>query len=300
MRKRSTLAAVVLAAVITALGVAFTQGFLTPSADSPSSVAGDKVPPIAKAPLTRIAVVGDAGTGGATELATAQQMVDQSRDAAPYDALILLGDLVYEDGDASLVDQAVKDPFAPLVETGTVLVPVLGNHDYKSDEQTQILAALGRNRSWYAERIGSVRVVVLDTERVDDPQQTLWLRNTLAKPQPQGTWTIAAMHRPAYSAGQHGSDASLQARWSPLFAKYGVPLVLAGHDHDYQRSKPIAGVTYVVSGAGAKLRPTGHEDFTTVSSSTLHYLDLLIFKKRLLGRAIDHSGTLVDSFSITR
>jgi len=71
-------------------------------------------------------------------------------------------------------------------------------------------------------------------------------------------------------------------------------------DHDYQRSKPINGVTYVVSGAGAKLRPTGHEDFTAVSASTLHFVDMLVYSDRIVLRAIDQDGTLVDMFTLRR
>ena len=227
-------------------------------------------------------------------------MVDQGRDGSPYDALLLLGDLVYDDGDAEQVDTAVTEPFGPLVENGAELVPVLGNHDYLSDEQDQILAALGRDGSWYVERVGPVRIIALDSERVDDPQQRLWLDQVLAEPQPPGTWTIAAMHHPAYSAGEHGSTPAVQESWVPLFSQYDVPLVLAGHDHDYQRSIPLDGVTYVVSGGGAKLRATGREDFTAVSSSTLHYLDLLVYDDRIVARAIDQSGGLVDSFTLTR
>jgi hypothetical protein len=179
-------------------------------------------------------------------------------------------------------------------------VPVLGNHDYNSGEQEQILTALGLQRSWYTTWIGPVRVIVLDSNRVKAPAQTSWLRQVLAAETPPGTWTLAAMHHPAYSAGSHGSFELLRDRWSGLFAAAGIPLVLAGHDHDYQRSTPQDGVTYVVSGAGAKLRPTGREEFTAVSASTLHYLDLLVYADRIDGRAIDHSGRLLDSFTITR
>jgi hypothetical protein len=42
----------------------------------------------------------------------------------------------------------------------------------------------------------------------------------------------------------------------------------------------------VVSGGAATLRPTGHEDFTEVSTSTLHYLGLLGEDDRLTLRAI--------------
>ena len=116
---------------------------------------------------------------------------------------------------------------------------------------------------------------------------------------PRG-WTLVAMHHPPYSAGYHGSSMDVRDAWSPLFAAADVPLALAGHDHDYQRSEPQDGVTYVVSGAGAKLRKTGTEGFTEVSTSTLHLLDLLVYDDRLVGRAIDESGRLVDHFTLTR
>lgn len=86
----------------------------------------------------------------------------------------------------------------------------------------------------------------------------------------------------------------------PIFEQYDVPLVFAGHDHDYQRSTPIGGVTYIVSGGAATLRPTGREDFTEVSTSTRHYVDLLAEDDRLTLRAIDQSGTLFDSAELTR
>jgi hypothetical protein len=122
----------------------------------------------------------------------------------------------------------------------------------------------------------------------------------LAEKQPPDTWTIATMHHPAYSAGEHGSSMNVRRAWSPLFEEAGVPLVLAGHDHDYQRSTPQNGITYVISGGGSKLRETGREDFTAVSASILHYVDLLVYEDRLEGRAIDHDGELIDSFTIRR
>lgn len=265
----------------------------------PSPSAGRPVPPIDDEPDVRIAVAGDTGTGDRAEHSTVERIVADGRDD-PHDALLLLGDLVYEDGDADLTDERVTDPFAPVTDAGAELLPVLGNHDYESGEEDEILAELGRSDRWYVDEVGSVRVVVLDSNEVDDEEQTDWLRDTLAEPQPAGTWTIVAMHHPAYSAGEHGSDLDVREEWSPLFEKYDVPLVLAGHDHDYQRSLPQEGVTYVVSGGGAKLRPTGHEEFTAVSASVLHYLDLLFYDDRIVGRAVDQSGHLVDSFTIDR
>lgn len=143
-------------------------------------------------------------------------------------------------------------------------------------------------------------MVALDSNRVSDPGQTKWLRKVLATPQPTGTWTIVAMHHPPYSAGAHGSALDVRQAWGELFAQHDVPLVLSGHDHDYQRSTPQDGVTYVVSGAGAKVRAVGEAGFTAVSSATLHFLDLLVYDDELVGRAVDQNGQFIDEFTIER
>ncbi len=299
-KTRARVAWVVLLALVAGVGTAYAFGLRDFEEPVPSPVAGEQVPPVRNAPLVRLAVAGDTGTGDAAQAATVDEMLDQAQGQAPYDALVLLGDLVYEDGDVDEVDTAVTEPFAPLTAEGTELVPVLGNHDYKSGEQIEILAELGREGSWYVEWVGPVRIVALDSEHAEDPAQRRWLEQVLALRQPSGTWTIAAMHHPAYSAGHHGSTAEVQENWVPIFTRYDVPLVLAGHDHDYQRSLPLDGVTYVVSGGGAKLRPTGAQDFTAVSASVLHYLDLLVYKHTIIGRAIDQSGRLVDHFTVRR
>ena len=291
--------ALVLAGVLSGLRLDVGRDLHVDARTRTSPVAGRPVPPVHEQPAARIAATGDTGTGSEAQHRTARRMLLESRERA-YDALVLLGDLVYEDGDASLVEHVVLSPFSPVMEAGAALVPVLGNHDYESGEQEQILAALGRAQSWYVHRSGPVRLIVLDSNRVDDDAQLAWLRRTLREPVAPETWTVVAMHHPAYSAGHHGSDMSVRKRWGPLFADHGVRLVLAGHDHDYQRSTVQDGVTYVVSGAGAKLRATGRLPFTAVSSSTLHYLDVLVYEDRLVGRAIDHSGRLVDEFTIRR
>jgi len=96
----------------------------------------------------------------------------------------------------------------------------------------------------------------------------------------------------------HGSSIDVREAFTPLFEKYGVQLDLSGHDHDYQRSKPINGVTYVVSGAAAKLRPANRADFTEVAWSTYHFLDLLVWPDRLVVRAVNQSGEMFDTVTL--
>ena len=65
------------------------------------------------------------------------------------------------------------------------------------------------------------------------------------------------LHEPPYSSGKHGSSLKVRQVIHPLARKYGVELVLAGHDHDYERTKAIDGVTYVVSGSGGRTDSRG-------------------------------------------
>ncbi len=75
--------------------------------------------------------------------------------------------------------------------------------------------------------------------------QTRWLEQTLADAAGDaGTdWIIVQMHQDALSSCRdgNGSDKGIRESWLPLFDRYGVDLVLCGHDHDYERSWPVRG-----------------------------------------------------------
>ncbi len=95
--------------------------------------------------------------------------------------------------------------------------------------------------------------------------QTAWLERTLAaaRSDPSTDWIIAQMHQIACSSSAtgNGSDLGIRETWLPLFDRYGVDLVLNGHDHDYERSFPCRGFdsmagTEVATGAPVQtLRP---------------------------------------------
>jgi hypothetical protein len=61
-------------------------------------------------------------------------------------------------------------------------------------------------------------------------------------------WIIAQMHQDALSSSKvgNGSDRGIREAWLPLFDRYGVDLVLCGHDHDYERSWPVRGCNHNV------------------------------------------------------
>jgi hypothetical protein len=80
--------------------------------------------------------------------------------------------------------------------------------------------------------------------------QTRWLERTLreASEDESVDWIIVQMHQDALTSSKtgNGSDRGIRETWLPLFDRYGVDLVLCGHDHDYERSWPVRGCNHNV------------------------------------------------------
>ncbi|MCP3708813.1 fibronectin type III domain-containing protein [Paraburkholderia sp. CNPSo 3274] len=78
--------------------------------------------------------------------------------------------------------------------------------------------------------------------------QTRWLEQTLkqAKEDDDIDWIVVQMHQDALSSSKtgNGSDKGIREAWLPLFDRYGVDLVVCGHDHDYERSYPVRGCNH--------------------------------------------------------
>jgi hypothetical protein len=77
-----------------------------------------------------------------------------------------------------------------------------------------------------------------------------------------------------------------------------VDLVFAGHDHVYERTVPIRGVTYVVSGGGGRrLYPAGGGRLTACSRSAHHAVVVRVDGGRLSLEATEPDGTVFDRFA---
>lgn len=246
-------------------------------------------------PLVRFTVVGDIGTGDHEEYETARAMTMLFKEG-PIDGLVLLGDNVYPDGDPDRLNDTVFIPFGSILYSGTDLLPVLGNHDIRDGNGPGQLEAFGLNERWYSREYDDLFFIALDSTTPTDTWQLQWLEETLSTA--NAKWIVVAMHHPPFSAGAHGSDEGSLQNLVPIFEKYQVDLVLSGHDHDYQRSKPVNGVTYLVSGGGAKIRPTSAADFTAVSWSVRHFVELRVYEDQILGMAIAQDGRVFDDFTI--
>jgi UDP-2,3-diacylglucosamine pyrophosphatase LpxH len=253
------------------------------------------IEPFVRPPDVRIAVAGDVGEGEEEEWRTANA-IDALAQGDAYEALLLLGDNVYPDGDPDRLRETVFQPFGMVLRDGTRLLAILGNHDIAGGRGLEHIRGLGMPWRWWTVAIGDVRIVGLDSNLVSSDAQMRFLQETLESA--TETWKIVAIHESPYSAGYQGSNLEVRDRFVPIFERYGVQLVLSGHDHDYQRSRQIRGVTYVVSGAGGRTRGTGEDTFTAASWSVLSFIDIAVFEDRLELRAVTQDDRWFDSVTI--
>lgn len=155
--------------------------------------------------------------------------------------------------------------------------PVIGNHEYDTPHASGYFGYFGRragdpDKAYYSFDLGRWHVVVLNDTGCRfiggcgvGSAQERWLRRDLAAH--QNRCTLAAMHEPRWSSGEHGSRKVAQALWSDL-VELGVDVAIAGHDHDYERLAPLDAVgrvdpahgvrSFIVGTGGVGLRGFDH------------------------------------------
>ena len=288
----AALAALVVVGASVAVGVRYRRqivSHLTHWKGSPSHTVAYEA--YETAPRVHLAVAGDIGDSG-SRLDSTGRAIAEIGSVTPYDVLLLLGDNVYPSGDPAKLPRTVYAPFGAVLEQGAELLAILGNHDVKATDGAAQLAALGMPGRWWARELDGLLVVGLDSNTPDDADQLAFLERTLTAT--DAKWKIVALHHPPFSAGYQGSDVHVRDVFAPLFAKHGVQLVLSGHDHDYQRSERIDGVTYVVTGGAAGTRRTGEAPFTAASFGWHHFVDVAVFEDRMVVRAVDKDERVAD------
>jgi hypothetical protein len=189
---------------------------------------------------------GDFG-GGPAQQAVADAM---GRWAARHrvDALVTTGDNVYERGEPERFAAQLDRPYAELRRSRPLWVS-LGNHDVTAGHGPEQLRHLGLPDQPYAKTLPGARLLLLDSNRVDQGQ-TDWLERQLSSPGPR--LRVVVFHHPVWSCSSHDSTKKIIQRWGPVLERHRVALVLSGHDHNYQRFSSRQGVTYVVTGGGGR------------------------------------------------
>ncbi len=245
--------------------------------------------------------------------------------------MIFSGDLV--DGGSGSVLQ--DDEWGEWHEAGAFIhseIPILptpGNHEYydPADRSKRDL-----NKYWRAgftlpengpEGLGEtsytidyqgVRFIILNSDammRDEDiaRRQTQWAEGLLGNNPCK--WTVMLFHHPVFSTSARRDNKVIRESFKPLIDKYGVDLVLTGHDHTYARGMMMpdgeekkyrnAGAVYVVSVSGAKQYKQDAEPWWEVGmTNTQTWQVISVIGNELTYKAFDASGDLVDQFILNK
>ena len=246
----------------------------------------------------KFTAIGDMGTGSKAQYEVGVQM-NTWRAKFPFDIIIMLGDNIYGSQRPQDFVDKFESPYKPLLDAGVKFYAALGNHDNQTNRFYKPWNMNGERYYTYGRK--NVKFFVLDSDYMD-PKQLQWIDTELKNA--RDDWKIVYFHHPLYSSGgRHGSEVDLRVTLEPLFVKYGVNVVYAGHDHVYERINPQKGIYYFVVGSsgqlrGGDLKKTG----LTAAGYDQDQVFLLneIDKDELFFQAITRTGKTVDAGVITR
>ena len=181
-------------------------------------------------------------------------------------AVLPLGDVQYEVGSLSQFQNSYDRSWG---RVKSITRPSVGNHDYLTSGAAGYFQYFGAAagdpaKGYYSYDIGAWHLIALNSNcskaggcGAGSPQE-VWLRNDLAAH--PSRCTLAYWHHPRWNAGQFTDDAQSDALVRALYAA-GADVILAGHDHDYQRYAPqdpsgnldtANGIRQFIAGTGGK------------------------------------------------
>ena len=247
----------------------------------------------------RFAVIGDTGSGTDKQRDVGDMMI-KYRALFPFEFVLMMGDNLYGGEAPQDFEKKFTEPYKALLDQKVKFYATLGNHDQALQVNYENFNMNGKE--YYRFTKGKVAFYSLNSNYMEK-KQVQWLEDELKRETAE--WKICFFHHPPYSsAKKHGSDGQLREVVEPIFLKYGVDVVLTGHDHVYERMKPQKGIYYFVSGAGGKLRSgdiDGQSGLTEKSyDRDLHFMLFEVAGDEMYFQAISRTGETIDSGVIKR
>lgn len=227
----------------------------------------------------------DSGAAKTAAIVTAGLAMDKEA------VVLTLGDNTYPVGLLSEFEECYAPTWGQFKDRTR---PSPGNHEYYTPHAVGYYAYFGEaagpaRRGYYSFAHGSWRIISLNSylEPAEHNAQIAWLKEELVRN--PSTCTLAYWHHPLYSSGGHGNDKRMQEAWAILHAA-GAEVVLASHDHNYERFAPQdaegqrddeRGIRqFVVGTGGAKLTPMRFRRFhSEVSDNASHGVLKMVLKQ---------------------
>lgn len=247
------------------------------------------------------AALGDYGSGHSPQGEIAGNIA-----ARRPELILTLGDNVYYNG----TEQEFRDKWDGPDQFGGLrrefpVRPSLGNHDVRREpDGVPFFRRFPEldNARFYSFEHKDVHFVSLNSNESLAPgsPQYKWLERDLASSTKD--WNVLYFHHPISSSQPHHRSPNRE-HLGPLMAKYGVDLVLTGHEHNYQRSRPFndAGTVEVITGGGGKsLHPflwkqPEHNAYRDVDFG---HVEVEVAGDELVGRYVVRDGSVRDTFTI--
>ncbi len=150
--------------------------------------------------------------------------------------------------------------------------------------------------------------VALNTEEKSQANQKAWFELVM-KLNTDVKYVIVGMHRSMYGSIYASDSVTVRSNWLELFDKYGVDLVLSGHDHIYSRSfrlyngvkssDPAKGTTYIIGGSGGqKFYPITESPMYAKSIANTSCANIITISENGISiNLIDSSGKTIDTLT---
>lgn len=261
-------------------------------------------PPVPRDPGSwSFAAIGDFGAGTRAQLDVARNVL-----AGPQQLVLTLGDTVYDSG----LEEEYRKHFDPPERFGEIrrrfpVYPTVGNHDVKGGGVEPYFRRFpeAQGRRYYTHDQRNVRFFSLDSTEAIRPgtAQWRWLERELS--QAWDGWKVVYMHHPLRS-GLKGRDRPEDAAlMGALFARHGVDLLLVGHDHAFDRSRPLNdyGTIQVTAGNGGRmLYPyfSKQPEWSAYRDVQHGHVDVEVRNDALVVRHVRRDGTVGDTSTITK
>ena len=271
------------------------------------------------------AVFGDSGAGTAAQFQVARQLAKFRPGLVVH-----LGDVIYPSFGAGRADTRCLSVYRDILRT-TPFFATWGNHDLYAGPEPYLdvfrqptnstpaadhLVEGTRPEFYYSFDAGDAHFAVLfwpyssQYYMREGCPQIRWLEGDLAsstKP-----WKFLMVHHPVNTSGAHRFDdynhnqifdrLEVADRLMPLAVKYGVQMILSGHDHNFERFHPVQGTHTVVSGGGGIILYglSVRDPNSAVFDSRWHFTSFQLRGDMLRMVAVDTQGVAFDALEFRR
>ncbi len=194
----------------------------------------------------------------------------------------------------------------------SVIWPVVGGHDIRPANNYRALFGLDDpaggfphpEASYYTFTFANLLYISIDQYADDRETQLEWLEGVLENNTAE--WIFASFHSPVFAVGSRGGMRG-HADFVPLFEKYGVDIVIYGHNHIYERMLPIGPgnekpVHYICTNAGGNFRVIRPSPIVAggIGRQALCHATFTIDGNRLVMVVKQTDGTEIDRLELVK